>query len=347
MAGAARVAAVVLSLPLVLAGARAQPAGFPASLETYFTASINLTPDERTRLFAGAPVTRLLDSDPAREVAVFGAVWIAAPIDRYVRAVADIERFERGDSFLFTRKISDPPHPEDFAGFQVTDDDFNDLRQCQPSNCAVKISQEGLDRIRRDVHWSSPSARAELDAVMRRLALEYVNAYRAGGNAELAVYRDKTHPTFVAQEFESMVGRMPELTIHLPEVRRYLLEFPRYALGEARSFLYWQNVVFGLKPTIRINHVVITDGPQGAVVASKMIYASHYFWTALELRVLVPDPARGQGFWFVNVNRSRSDGLSGFVGRIVRGTVRRETQDGMDAALRTTKARLEAGDQRP
>ena len=50
-----------------------------------------------------------------------------------------------------------------------------------------------------------------------------------------------------------------------------------------------------------------------------MLYATHYFWTALELRVLVPDPDRGKGFYFVNVTLSRSDGLSGFLGRPIRG----------------------------
>ena len=72
-----------------------------------------------------------------------------------------------------------------------------------------------------------------------------------------------------------------------------------------------------------------------------MLYASHYFWTAIELRVLIPDPARGEGFWFANVNRSRSDGLGGFTGSIIRGVVRREAQQGMEAALKVTKARME------
>jgi hypothetical protein len=73
-----------------------------------------------------------------------------------------------------------------------------------------------------------------------------------------------------------------------------------------------------------------------------MLYASHYFWSAIELRVLVPDPARGEGFWFVNLNRSRSDGLSGFVGTIIRGKVRSEAQKGMEAALKFTKSRMES-----
>ncbi len=57
--------------------------------------------------------------------------------------------------------------------------------------------------------------------------------------------------------------------------------------------------------------------------------------------MLVPDAARGEGFWFVSVNRSRSDGLSGFVGSLIRGKVRGEAEKGMLAALTMTKARME------
>ena len=63
--------------------------------------------------------------------------------------------------------------------------------------------------------------------------------------------------------------------------------------------------------------------------------------TALELRVLAASPARGPGFSFITVNRSRFDGLSGFVGRLVRGGVRSEVQKGVLAPLTTPKATLE------
>jgi hypothetical protein len=131
------------------------------------------------------------------------------------------------------------------------------------------------------------------------------------------------------------------MTNYLPDLKKYLLDYPKVTLPNAESFLYWQSVKFGLKPTIRISHLVIQEAADATVVASKMLYATHYFWTALELRVLVPDPARGPGFWFVTVNRSRSDGLSGFVGRVIRGRVQSEVQKGSLAALTTTKRRLE------
>jgi hypothetical protein len=106
--------------------------------------------------------------------------------------------------------------------------------------------------------------------------------------------------------------------------------------------LYWQDAQFGLKPTIRISHLTIAQQETHVAVVSKMLYATHYFWTAIELRVLVPDPPRGEGFWFASVNRSRSDGLTGLTGTLIRVAVQREVEKGMEGSLRVMKARLEA-----
>jgi hypothetical protein len=179
------------------------------------------------------------------------------------------------------------------------------------------------------------------------LALEYVNGYREGGNANLGVHRDKDRPTFVANEFRSLIERLPRLGAMLPDLTRFLLDYPKATLANSTDFLYWQETQFGLRPTIRISHLVIQERPDQTVVASKMLYASHYFWTALELRVLLPDPARGSGFWLVTVSRSRSDGLSGFTGALIRGRVRSEVEDGMRTALAATKTKLESQTARP
>jgi len=338
---------LAIGLPLTVSGVlvAAPPqsgrASLPPQLDSYLTKVVKLPPDLRAQLLAGQPVTRMLDADPSREVAVFGAVWVAAPASGYVAAVRNIEQFEKGENFRVTKKISNPPKPSDFDGMDLPDDEVADLRRCRVGSCELKLSEGALARVKKEVDWSKPTARADAEALAKRLALDYVNGYLEGGNARLATYRDSSRPTFVGDEFKSMVDRMPSLTDYLPELKRYLLEYPKATLPNADSFLYWQEARFGLKPTIRITHLVVTQQPTHVAVASKMLYASHYFWTALELRVLVPDPSRGPGFWFVNVNRSRSDGLSGFVGSLIRGKVRGEAEKGMIAALRITKATLE------
>jgi hypothetical protein len=261
---------------------------------------------------------------------------------RYLEAVTDIENFERGGAFRITKKLSSPPRVEDFAQLQLPADDIRDLRACRVGSCEVKLSEEGVRRVQSEINWNGADVPAQVNRLAQRIALEYVSGYLKGGNAELAVLRDRSRPTFVAQEFRSMVDAMPELTTYLPIPRQYLLEYPRVDLAGVTSFIYWQETQFGLKPTIRINHLSIFEDSGDALVASKMLYANHYFWTGLELRALVADPARGPGFWFVAVSRSRSDGLSGFTGSIVRRRVRGEVQDGLLTALRTTQRRLES-----
>jgi hypothetical protein len=314
---------------------------FPRRLDSYLTNAAKLTADDRRRVIRGEPFTKLLEADPNKEVAVLGVVWINAPIRRYVDAVKDIERFEQGGGFKVTKRISAPPKLEDFSQLRLPDEDLADLRSCRVGDCEVKLSAQALERFRSEINWRAPDARATANALMQRLMFEYAIRYLEGGNEELAVYRDNSRPTFVAQEFLAMVDQMPELTTYMPDMRRYLREYPRVTIPDATSFLYWQETEFGLKPTIRISHVTIRENTDNTVVTSKMLYASHYFWTGLEVRALIADPARGSGFWFVTVNRSRSDGLSGFTGTFVRRRVRSEVQKGALAGLRSTKQMLE------
>ncbi len=314
---------------------------FPERLERYLEGSVRLDRGQRAALLAGSPVARLLEADASKEVAVFGAIWIDAPMRRYVEAVKDIENFEKGGGFRITKRISSPPRIEDFAAMRLPDEDLEDLESCEVGDCEVKLGEASLRRFRTEIDWDAPGAAAAANRLMQQLSLEYVNGYLQAGNDRLSIYRDRSRPTFVAREFRTMVDEMPELTTHMPEMRRYLLGYPTVTIPGATSFLYWQETEFGLKPTIRISHLTIREGAEDTVVASKMLYASHYFWTGLELRALLPDPSRGRGFWFVTVSRSRSDGLSGFTGRFVRGRVQRGARDGVVAALRSTKARLE------
>lgn len=336
----AALASLVLAAP-TMDTSRDAPSAFPARLETYLTTTVRLTAEERKRLSAGAPVTKLLDADDSNEVAVFGAIWINGSIRRYADLTKDIENFEHGGGFRVTKRISAPPMLGDFSGLHLPEDDVADLRTCRVGACKVKLNEKALERFRTEIDWKAPNPGPAVDSLMRQLAFEYVTGYLEGGDERLAVYRDKSRPTSVARELRAMIDQTPQLTTDMPDLRRYLLQYPKTSLPDSTSFLYWQETDFGLKPTIRISHLTIREGPDDTVVASKMLYATHYFWTGLELRVLLPDPSRGPGFWFVTDYRGRSDGLSGFTGLFVRGRVRSEVQNRALAGLRMTKQMLE------
>ena len=77
------------------------------------------------------------------------------------------------------------------------------------------------------------------------------------------------------------------------------------------------------------------------MIANKLIYASHYFWTALDVRVLIEDPPAVRVSGSSTSPRSRSDGLDGFIGKLIRGKVQNEALKGIEGALTATRARVE------
>ena len=337
-------AVALLSAAVVPAGLTAAltRSALPPAIESFLSADGTDSAPDRQSLLSGAPVIRLIPSTETTEVAVFGAIWVNAPASRYVEQLKDIERFEQGGAFRVTRRIRATPGADDFASLNLPDQDLRDLKDCQIGDCALRLDAEAIQTLQAGVDWRKPTAKADANSMFRRFVLKYVNGYREGGNARLPIYRNSDRPVSVATEFRSMLELIPHFATESPDLKRYLLEYPHATLPNSTSFLYWQEVQFGLRPTIRVNHLVIQQRGDQTVIASKLLYASHYLRAALETRVLLADPARGPGFWLVMVNRGRSGGLSGFLGRFIRGRVRNEVQDAVRTALTATKTRLES-----
>ena len=275
------------------------------------------------------------------EVGVLGARGSTRRSRNTFKPIEDIEQFENGGNFEVTKRISDPPVIDDFAALQLRQEDIADLKKCRVGNCELKIGADAISRFRSRIHWSKSTAIADVRALFRQLALEYVVDYQRSGNEELEVYRDKHKPSSVAKEFAAIVDEMSGMLRYDPSLRQYLLDYPKAQLSNGTSFFYWQQVNFGLKPTVRINHVAISQAGENTLVASKLVYANHYFRAALELQLLTPDPSRGPGFWLVSVKRMRSDGLNG-TGNLVRGRVEKDAVRGLNQALRATKLKFES-----
>jgi hypothetical protein len=290
----------------------------------------------------GEPIAIGLDTPIARELAVFGVVWIEAPVERYIERYRDIERFE-ADASVRIKKLSEPPQPSDFSGLTLTAEDFRELRDCTLGNCDVKLGQDSMARLREEVDWSAPDAKAVVTRLLKRLIFDYAVAYQREGNQSLAVYRDKSRPISMAREFEGLLGNVSFLPIYAPELHRYLLDYPRVELSGSEEFFYWSTNEFGLKPTTRLNHVVIhrQEETDSVVIASKHIYGSHYFHAALELRILFVDPDRSGGFYLMTLNRSRSDGLEGFLGMFRRRPAQNRARDSLLRFLEHTKLTME------
>jgi len=165
-----------------IAGSQGRSAALSPRLDSYLSTTVRPSAAERKLLIDGGPITKLLDADASKEVAVFGAVWIDAPVRRYVDAVEDIENFEKGGGFKLTKRISSPPALADFAQLRLPEDDVRDLRSCRVGACMLKLGEKGLHAFRTEVNWNGPDTQTAAEAVMRRLTFEYVTGYLEGGN---------------------------------------------------------------------------------------------------------------------------------------------------------------------
>ena len=310
---------------------------------------VGLTDAELRDMEQGKVVTKVLDTPVKNEVAIMGAVWINASVDEFVARQKDIEHFETGDAVQAIQKLSRPPRIEDFAKLSFPEEDLNDLAKCKVGDCPVKVDADSLVRLQREVDWSAADAHQQANRLIRELMLEGTQAYLEGGDKTLAAYRDKKRPTFLDQEFDGMLANSPYILEYDPGFHEYLDAFPNAELPEGgEEYIYWSKVQFGLKPTVRSSHVVIYPIEEGRatqyVIGSKMLYASHYFHTGLELKYLIRDTAKpnANGFYLISVNRSRSDGLTGFFGSIVRMGAVSEARKGIETALTEAKRLFES-----
>lgn len=296
----------------------------------------------------GVAVVRTLETPVRQELAHVGAVHIDAPVGRFLERFRDIEGFERGPRVPQIGRFSSPPQRGDLASLTLPPVDVRALAACRPGSCEVQLPAAAMRRFRNEVDWSSPNATDRANELVRDVLLALVRAYRADGNAALGHYDSDSEPLPVAAQFRALLDSSDVFPIPVPDLTAYLDGYPRPLPPRAEEFLYWSVVDFGLKPTIRVNHVVIYP-PPGApasgvayAIAIKQLYASHYFHTTLELRFVIEDdrPGRG-GFWLLSVTRSRNDGMTGFKGLLLRPIISRRSNAAVRGYLELVKRQVE------
>ena len=343
---AAPVALTWVSLVIAVVSLAAQ-SGSP--VERLVTQTLGFSTDDVQALDSGSAVIRSLDTPVREELANVGVVYVDARPEHVVEQFRDIERFERGPGIPQIGRFDSPPRLEDLQALTLPEADIEALPGCRPGDCDVKLSASAMNRFRTDVDWSSATAARQADEVAREMILELVRAYQAEGNAALGSYVDGDRPLLVAEQFRALLDSRDPLPAPVPALLAYLDDYPHGRPAGAEDFFYWTVVDFGLKPTIRVNHVTIyplaAGSPSGIAyaIAIKQLYASHYFHTTLELRFLV-DHARGSGQHgaaLVSITRSRNDGMTGFRGWFLRPVIRRRSRDAVRGYLEHVKRQVE------
>lgn len=308
--------------------------------------AVGLTAAEVSAVDAGRPVAKVLSWGSPSEVYVFGAVRIDGAADVYLKAMRDISRLRHTPGYLGAGELRPGMSAADLTSLVFDEDDVDALRDCREGDCDVQLPAASIEAFRSRIDWSRPDAGEQVNSLARPMLLALLRSYQQGGNQALGDYRDKKNPARIAETFARMMTRASVLPDVLPELRRYLLDYPNATLPGADSYFYWEKVEFGLKPTLRLNHAVIhrsrTPDRNVATLAIKQLYATHYFHTALDVSACVDDAVGGRrGFYLLTLKGSSQGGLTGPKGSLVRNVVVDKTRTGLERALAGVKRMVE------
>lgn len=337
----ATLASVLLSGVLLCGG---EPAREP---RVFFREQIGLSDDQIAMIARGKAVAKVLPSKTPAEIFIFGAVFVNATPEEYVKLAFDMSRLRRLPSYLAVGRFNDPPALSDLEGFNLESEDIKSLRICKPGKCAIQLPSEAMQQLQIALDGSGPDVAMGVNGQVRRMALEVLRRYQEDGNRVLGSYHDTERPFDVNAQLQLLLGQSDALPVYLPELNRFLLEYPNAQLTNAESLFYWERVKFGLKPTLRLNHAIayFSEGPRGAaqVVAVKQLYASHYFQLALDLTACVSDGGgpRDKGFYLISLKGSTQQGLTGFTGSLLRRIIVGRTRSAQEKALISIKMALE------
>ncbi len=293
-------------------------------VQTFFRQDIGLTKDQIADIRGGKAVAKALPSRTPSEVFVFGAIYIHAAPESYLQFERDFDRRRELPAYWDLVVFSNPPRLSDLENFALDNDEIQALKKCTPGDCQMQLPASSIEKFHRSIDWSAPDVYEQVNRLLQKTALERLLAYQKDGNPVLGTYNDKHDPTVVPQQFTYMLSYHKALPAHLPDFYTYLLAYPNAKPLNVEDTFYWARVKFGLKPTLRVVHLITMRGnPTDAVAyafAEKQLYSSHYFETALDLSFCVraSDNPKQPGFYLIMTMGSEQAGLTGAKGSIVR-----------------------------
>jgi len=210
------------------------------------------------------------------------------------------------------------------------------------------MPSRSMELVQKSVNWSAPDVARQVNDLLKKGAVQRLSDYQKGGNQILGEYNDKSNPRKVAEQFKYMISYSKTLPSYLPGFYNYLLNYPDGKPANVENTFQWAKVKFGLKPTLRILHIVTMrgSGPNepAYVIAEKQLYSSHYFATALDLTFCMRDSQdpKKPGFYLLRAMGSEQAGLTGFKGSIVRRSAVGRSVNALEKSLASIKATLES-----
>ena len=280
------------------------------------------------------PVVRTAPVSDKREIAVTGLVNIRTSPEQFLHSYLDGMARKNNAAILEIGRFTNEPALTDLENLTLEKTDIEDLKDCVVGDCEVKLSAPMIERFRREINWTAPDYQRQAAQLFKQMLVEYVRDYRTRGETALIAYNDKQDEVSLASEQRALSSASGYISDVLADANSSLT-----LLQEA---LVWSKIKFGLKPVIAVNHISVyrresVVGPR-ILIASKQIYANHYFNASLALTAFVSMADAAQGAYLVYESRARADGLEGPLGKIKRGVVEKKALEGLRNILEYSQA---------
>jgi hypothetical protein len=332
------ISTAVTALVVVLAAADSTIA---VPVRGVMTRHLRFGPTELADLDRGKVVKHSIDTNTPGEIAVAGAVRVAAPKIRLLERVRDITRFKRGPDVLQIGRFSTPPSLQDLADLTIDRDTF-DPRSCRVGDCNVRLSADAIRRFEHDVDAGAPDAQPRAAAWFKQQLLDSVQAYLSGSGTRMEQFDDDDKPVRPIDEFTALLNNAAAVGALVPRLPDHLAKYPAARIDGAEDFLYWAKQRVTVGPFITITHVtIVCPSDDLCVITSKDVYSSRYVDASLALTIASDVAGAGNAFYLVYANRSRANALKGRFSAIRRGLVERRARGSLDANLRLLKGELE------
>jgi hypothetical protein len=340
--GRPRIVFTAITVLLLLSRVQTRPPD--DSARTFLAASFGVTSADLARIDAGQVFSRTLEATDRREVSTLGIVRIRITPEFYVEQLGDIASFKRDAAVLQIGTFGDRPDLQNVERLTLDESDIGSLRECQVGKCGVQLSADAIERFREDVDWRRSDASRQANSLMRRVLVEYVTAYLAGGAA--LKYADRSEPLDLDREFASLIESKGPGWQHFPRLLRHLVEYPAGATASIADQVYWSKEKVGRRTVVSVTHLAVAgatgNSPAEYAIGSKQIYGSHYFDASLGLTVLVRDRAAAAPVtYLVYFNRSRVDVFRGLFGGITRRVVTSRARSTVSDQLERMQGTLE------
>lgn len=309
----------------------------------WFEPDASVSPDDLLRLARREVVVKPLPSQHG-QLGVFAATELRQSSDVFVEWIRQISQLQRSKAVAASGRFSDPPVLRDLDGLTLDARDLQSLRECDAGECAMKMSAAEVEAVRRVARGPDEA----LQYTFRRLLLERLLAYRAGGPAAVAAPAGRPPGSRPSEVLAALHASSPYIRRSDARLAQWLSAPDRTPNPEVESFYYWSKEYYASgKAVIALTQVGVTRGPAGGAgpevaVVGKQLFATRYMNGMLTHITLARDPQTGATYMTYS-NRAQLDVLSGFWGGIVRTIINSRLRGDAATVLGTLRGRIESG----